>query len=125
VKDPALIATLSSALRIHDDGSINTGSHAEIVHMNYSSLLFRRVKVLSDTGAWDCGVRVGADTELIWRLRALYGSQAVLQLRQPLSLLSYRKGTLTTGNDGLGFLGSRFPKARLAYLESFNRWHIE
>src|SRR5690606_891873 len=38
VKDPALIATLSSALRIHDDGSINTGSHAEIVHMNYSSL---------------------------------------------------------------------------------------
>ncbi len=125
LQDETLIATTSCAVRIHDDGSINTSSHADLVHFNYSSLLFRRDRVLRETGAWDCGVRMGADTEFFWRLRLVYGPKSIRQVREPLSLLSYRKGTLTTTQDGVGFRGGRFPPARLAYTESFNAWHID
>lgn len=125
LRDETLIATTSCAVRIHDDGSINTSSHADLVHFNYSSLLFRRARVLRETGAWDCGVRMGADTEFFWRLRSVYGPRSIRQVREPLSLLSYRKGTLTTGQEGVGFRGGRFPPARLAYTESFNAWHID
>ncbi|MGA0583835.1 MAG: glycosyltransferase family 2 protein [Castellaniella sp.] len=124
LRDENLIATASCAVRIHDDGSINTGSHADPVHLNYSSLLFRKARVLRETGAWDCGVRMSADTEFFWRLRLVYGPQSILQVREPLSLLSYRKGTLTTTLDDVGFRGGRFPPSRLAYTESFNAWHI-
>ncbi|KAB0622531.1 glycosyltransferase family 2 protein [Castellaniella defragrans] len=124
LRDENLIATTSCAVRIHDDGSINTSSHADPVHFNYSSLLFRRARVLRETGAWDCGVRMGADAEFFWRLRLVYGPQSILQVREPLSLLSYRKGTLTTTQDDVGFRGGRFPPSRLAYTESFNAWHI-
>ncbi len=125
LRDESLIATTSCAVRIHDDGSINTSSHADLVHFNYSSLLFRRSRVLRETGAWDCGVRMGADTEFFWRLRSVYGPRSIRQVREPLSLLSYRKGTLTTTQDGVGFQGGRFPPSRLAYTESFNAWHID
>ncbi|CDM24602.1 glycosyl transferase, family 2 [Castellaniella defragrans 65Phen] len=80
--------------------------------------------MLRETGAWDCGVRMGADAEFFWRLRLVYGPQSILQVREPLSLLSYRKGTLTTTQDDVGFRGGRFPPSRLAYTESFNAWHI-
>ncbi|MGB3424336.1 MAG: glycosyltransferase family 2 protein [Castellaniella sp.] len=125
LRDEALIATTSCGVRVHDDGSINSSSHADLVHCNYSSLLFRKAKVLRETGTWDCGVRMSADTEFFWRLRLIYGPRSILQVREPLSLLSYRKGTLTTTQNDVGFRGERFPPSRLTYTESFNAWHID
>jgi FkbM family methyltransferase len=49
-----------------------------LLHWNHSSFLIRR-QAIDALGPWD-PVRVGADTELIWRLQAAFGKAALAKL---------------------------------------------
>lgn len=125
LRDPGLVATMSGCVVSHDDGKTDIWNGSELLLLNHSSVLFRRQQVLSDTGAWDAGVRVSADSEFIHRLRLVYGAAAIEYVPEPLSLISRRAGTLTQTRDGAGFGQGCFPPWRLHYFESYNRWHID
>lgn len=125
LEDDSLVASTSNCVRISDSGVVDARQGAHLEHLNYSSLLFRREKVLSEIGGWDVCARTAADTELIWRINLVYGNQAVRNVPGILSLVSHRDDSLTMADDGTGFVGDCFPREILRYIEAFNQWHID
>lgn len=121
--DPALLASISYLLRMQDDGQFYAWPVHPLMRINQSSLLFRREVVLAKAGAWDC-VRTGADSEFYARLRLVFGKKAVKRIRQPLSLVAHRPGSLMTDKK-TGYSDKGISGDRLDYVESWGRWHIE
>jgi hypothetical protein len=66
-----------------------------LLHWNHSSFLFRR-EVTDTLGPWD-PIRVGADTELIWRIQAAHGEWAVKMIAReaPLAFALDEESSLT------------------------------
>lgn len=66
-----------------------------LTHWSHSSFMFRR-QVIEDIGGWD-EVRVGGDTEFIWRMKARYGaaSYAQIQKKVPLAFALDDQSSLT------------------------------
>jgi glycosyltransferase involved in cell wall biosynthesis len=125
LEDESLAASTSSCIRISDSGVVDTRQGVHLEHLNYSSLLFRREKMLSEIGGWDACARTAADTEFIWRINLAYGPRAIHHVPGVLSLVSHRGDSLTMADDGTGFVGDCFPREILRYIEAFNRWHID
>lgn len=121
--EPALVASISYLLRMQDDGQFYAWPVHPLMRINQSSLLFRREPVLAKAGAWDC-VRTGADSEFYARLRLVFGKKAVKRVRQPLSLVAHRPGSLMTDKK-TGYSDKGISVERLDYVESWGRWHIE
>ncbi|MFT0531226.1 glycosyltransferase family 2 protein [Castellaniella hirudinis] len=124
LQDDSLVATTSNWIRVSDIGVVDTLERVDLVHLNYSSLLFRKEKIVTEIGVWDLCARTGADVEFIRRIALAYGPFAVKNISAPLSLASRRGDSLTMADDGTGFLGGEFPPELLKYIEAFNRWHI-
>lgn len=127
---PKLICTVSSWVRIADDGRFGDHLVHPLLRLNHSSPLFRREQVLRDTGAWDTGVRTGADAEFLARLRLLYGTPRILKINQPLSFGGRHPDSLTSAADtgfvtGADALETGMADDRLAYAEAWRRWHVE
>ncbi|MEJ8673533.1 glycosyltransferase family 2 protein [Chromobacterium amazonense] len=120
--DKRLIATTSDWVRIQDDGVFYARPVHPLKRINPASPLFRREKVLWDTGAWDC-VRTGADSEFLARLRVVYGPKAIKKIRQPLALGCHRPDSLMTA-AGTGYSETGVSPHRLAYWEAWSHWHI-
>ncbi|PRP72257.1 hypothetical protein BUE93_02125 [Chromobacterium amazonense] len=120
--DKRLIATTSDWVRIQDDGMFYARPVHPLKRINPASPLFRREKVLRDTGAWDC-VRTGADSEFLARLRVVYGPKAIKKIRQPLALGCHRPDSLMTA-AGTGYSDTGVSPHRLAYWEAWSHWHI-
>lgn len=74
-------------------------------------------------GFWDC-VRTGADSELIARIRAVFGSSSVFGIHKPLSLGAHRSGSLMTSKE-TGMDTGAIRKDRLDYWEAWSDWHIK
>lgn len=121
--EPGLVASISYLLRMQDDGQYYAWPVHPLMRINQSSLLFRREPVLAKAGAWDC-VRTGADSEFYARLRLVFGKKAVKRIRQPLSLVAHRPGSLMTDKK-TGYSDKGISVERLDYVESWGRWHIE
>lgn len=121
--EPGLVASISYLLRMQDDGQFYAWPVHPLMRINQSSLLFRREPVLAKAGAWDC-VRTGADSEFYARLRLVFGKKAVKRVRQPLSLVAHRPGSLMT-DAATGYTNQGISVERLDYVESWGRWHIE
>lgn len=121
--EPALVASISYLLRMQDDGQFYAWPVHPLMRINQSSLLFRRELVLAKAGSWDC-VRTGADSEFYARLRLVFGKKAVKRIRQPLSLVAHRPGSLMTDKK-TGYSDKGISVERLDYVESWGRWHIE
>lgn len=121
--EPGLVASISYLLRMQDDGQFYAWPVHPLMRINQSSLLFRRELVLAKAGAWDC-VRTGADSEFYTRLRLVFGKKAVKRVRQPLSLVAHRPGSLMT-DATTGYTDQGISVERLDYVESWGRWHIE
>lgn len=121
--NPQRVATTSLWVRLHDDGRPALHRPYPLARLNPSSLLFRRQPVLEKTGAWDL-VRTGADSEIIARLKLVFGRQAVQRLAIPLAIGGYHPDSLinapATGHGETGI-----SKIRLDYWEAWNAWHIE
>jgi len=89
-------------------------STVAICRNNVSSLLVRHKPVFKEIGYWD-GVRFGADSERISRIKASFGKNAVVNLETgPLSFQRISNNSIA-GNDKFGFDGFFFG-ARREYL---------
>lgn len=122
LQDAALVATTSHWVRMQDDGVFYARPVHPLMRLNPSSPLFRRELVLQRMGAWDT-VRTGADSEFHARLRLVFGRKAVRRVVQPLALGSHRVGSLMTAAD-TGYSETGISPHRLAYWESWSRWHL-
>lgn len=71
---------------------------ASYVHMNFSSLMFRRSPVLEHVGYWDT-VRYAGDSEFIKRLERYYGKSRVAVLPELLAVGRRASGSLTRSAD--------------------------
>lgn len=123
IKDSKLIASISYLLRMQDDGVFYAFGVSPLMRINPSSLMFRREVVIEKAGSWDC-VRTGADSEFYARLILAFGKKSVKRIRQPLSLVAHRPGSLMTDAE-TGHSAKGLSTERLAYWESWSRWHIE
>lgn len=122
LKDRRLVGSASCMVRMQDDGVFYARAVYPVRRLNQSSLLFRRDEVLRSAGVWDC-VRIGADTELLARIRLIFGLHSVLKVPLPLTLGSHRSGSLMTGKD-TGYSAVGVSPVRLEYCEAYSRWHI-
>ena len=66
-----------------------------LTHWSHSSFMFRR-EVVEELGGWD-NVRIGADTEFIWRVKAHFGNENYDQIRKeiPFAFALDDEGSLT------------------------------
>ncbi|MDI4636237.1 MULTISPECIES: glycosyltransferase family 2 protein [Halomonadaceae] len=123
-KDPALKACMSSWCRVGEDlvvRMIGATPGKGYLRENESSLMFRR-SLVEEIGAWD-GVRAGADTEYIWRIRAAFGQQAVALVKPevPLSFSLMHDTSLT--RTGRTHVRTMFHGSRRIYREAQAWWH--
>lgn len=118
-----IVATTSKWIRITENGTTYARSTYPIMRLNPSSLMMRRRVMESWIGFWDC-VRTGADSELIARIRAVFGSSSVFGIHKPLSLGAHRSGSLMTSKE-TGMDTGAIRKDRLDYWEAWSDWHIK
>jgi glycosyltransferase involved in cell wall biosynthesis len=118
----APVATISHWLRVTPDLEPWVWRQdAGLVHRNMSSMLMR-TDIRDRLGYWD-RVRVGADTEFFYRLRAASGEDAVRDVRPgvPLALGRVTPGSHTQ-RRGTSFATLAWGVRRL-YGEARERWH--
>ena len=116
------VATASHLLRATPELELSVWrQEAGFVHRNTSSLLFR-TELREGFGYWD-RVRVGADTELYFRLRAAFGDASVVEVMPglPLSLARVTPASLTQ-RPGT-HLATQLWGPRRAYHDAARRWH--
>ncbi|MDF2094478.1 glycosyltransferase [Aquibaculum arenosum] len=118
-----VVAVLSQWVRVTKDLRIvgPWRPKGSIYDVNLSSLMVRR-SVFDQVGEWD-EVRVNADAEFVWRLRAYYGKAAVGKITDPplLSLSLTQDTSLTRmGTTGIQTL-SFGPRAQ--YRDAYRFWH--
>ncbi|MBC7630244.1 glycosyltransferase family 2 protein [Aeromicrobium sp.] len=116
-RDPALVATLSKAIRLYPDLRI-TKVGSQPFEKNAPSLIFRRQLVVDRLGRYD-DMRKAADTEFIERLAAVFGAASVVTLEEPLALYQLTDGSLSRADFRIGW----HRDARVSYHAGFRHWH--
>ncbi|MGX9966008.1 glycosyltransferase [Roseomonas sp. F4] len=92
-----------------------------ITHLNSSSFMFRTQALRDKFGYWD-EVRFGADTEMLKRIAAALGANALREMSTgPLSFQRISETSLV-GDEFFGIDGSHFG-ARYAYSEAYSLRH--
>lgn len=91
-----------------------------ILSMNHSSLMLP-TSVLREVGGWDVP-RVAADTELFERIKAIYGHDSVIHLKEPLTIGSFRNDSLMTSKQ-VGAVSNDPFLRRIKYREAWLDWH--
>lgn len=118
-----IIFTTSQWLRVQDDGVYYARPVYPLMRINPASPMFRRERVLREAGAWDL-VRTGADSEFFARLRLVFGRDAMVAVKKPLTIGAHRAGSLTT-DSVTGYGADDISLQRIEYWESWVRWHIK
>jgi glycosyltransferase involved in cell wall biosynthesis len=121
--DSKLVFTTSYWVRMQDDGIYYARPVYPLMRLNPASPLFRKQQVLELAGAWD-PVRTGADSEFLARLKLVFGPQRMKRIMQPLTLGSHHPDSLMTAQK-TGYNADGMSPSRLAYWESWNRWHVD
>lgn len=93
-----------------------------LIHWNHSSFLFRK-EIIDEVGYWD-NVRVGADSEFIWRIQSRFGKDSVEKIYNnlPLSFALDEENTLT--RNKATHIQSMYYGIRYIYREGYRNWHI-
>lgn len=92
-----------------------------LIHPTVSTLMFRR-EALERLGGWD-EVKVGADTELWQRIKALYGAEAVSEVLPGVPLAFARQLPESLTSTPMPHLRSQFFGMRRLYRELSQSWH--
>jgi glycosyltransferase involved in cell wall biosynthesis len=119
---PQAIGNLSAHVRTFEDMHFtHRGKFGVYTFQNMSSFMFRRQPVMQSVGYWD-SVRCIADSELISRVKKVFGKESVVALDSgPLSFVRQSTSSLT-GNPVRGYHG--FLKgARKEYFACFEYYH--
>ena len=118
--DAATVASLSDAISVTDHLVVTRPGHARRARLNPSSLMFRRDRVVARLGYFD-DVRKGADSEMIGRIRAVFGRAAVRRVDTgPQALVRLSPNSLSGGEVGASWLHP----ARAAYVSAYRAWHV-
>ncbi len=118
---PDIAVSMSKWLRIFQDGMIEIPPYGGIVEACPHSTLFRR-EVFDRIGLFD-SVRIGADREIIHRVRLEYGGQSILRLNRVLTLGRRHGASLTTSGAGAISSGET-PEIRRIYRTTWVGWHM-
>jgi tetratricopeptide (TPR) repeat protein len=118
--DPA--ASMSNWIRIDLEGrAVLRKGGGGYIHRNPASTFIRR-DVFDRVGLFD-SVRVGADSEMLWRIRHALGPDSVAEIEACLGLGLHHENSLTQSGV-TAFDEFRFSPVRLDYAEAWGRWHI-
>lgn len=122
LKNKDVIGNTSEQVRMTNQlKAYRRGKPGLYIFSNMSSFMFRKEIVMDKLGYWD-SVRFGADSELIKRIKKVFGEKAIVELETgPLSFQRQTNESLT-GNSAFGFPGY-FMGARKEYLEAQNYFH--
>jgi glycosyltransferase involved in cell wall biosynthesis len=122
VNNKGVIGNFSQQARMSNELSFNRrGKPGIYMFANMSSFMFRREKVFSNIGYWDC-VRFGGDSEYVKRIKRVFGEKSVVQMSTgPLSFQRQSETSLT-GHSAFGFPGF-FMGARKEYAEAHEYYH--
>lgn len=115
-----IVAVFSNYFRVDENGNfIFRGIGA--VRPACISLTMRREEVLSTIGFFD-SVRVSADSEYEYRIKAVFGEERVLFLDTPFLVASVRSESLSQGGQfAVGWSG--LSGIRLDYRTAYTEWH--
>jgi hypothetical protein len=113
--------TTSMWLRMDAMGQAVVRRGGPFTHLNPASTFYRR-SVFDSVGYFD-SVRTGADAELLARVRARFGPSAVRSISSPLAIGLHHEKSLTQ-SGATAFDEFRYSPVRLAYTESWLRWHL-
>lgn len=127
--NPGAIASMVDYERRNEAGELVLNRGAK-QRRCFPSLMVRADTVLPKIGFFD-SVRTSADQEYLHRLRVVFGSDTVVELRQPLYFALVREGSLTTSGGGEVNLGpnaddsadGHLSEGRRRYVQSFQDWH--
>jgi len=118
-----IIATTSQWLRLDFDGQYYVRQIYPFMRQNPASPMFRLQTVKRMTGLWHI-VRTGADSELFERLKIVFGSDRIINIKKPLTIASHRPNSLMT-SEKFGIYNQSAALARLDYWEAWRLWHID
>lgn len=117
IEDSNIVFTLADLVRVGNDGVFGRKEVYPIQRLNPSSLVFRRQKVVSESGRWE-EVRFGSDSEFIARLKNNYSGNQWHRLKLPLTIASSHDQSLTAStNTGNSEYGMNIE--RLQYIEHY------
>ena len=115
-------ASMSNWVRMDAAGrSVLRKGGGGYIHRNPASTFIRR-EVFDRVGLFD-SVRVGADSEMLWRIRHALGPDSVLDIETCLGLGLHHENSLTLSGV-TAFDEFRFSPVRLDYAEAWGTWHI-
>lgn len=118
LKNKDVIANTSELIRVTDDlNPFIRGNAGYYLHTNYSSLMFRRKKLMKSLGYWD-SVRFGADSELLFRIKKTFGPYSVEHLKTGPLMLALQSEKSLTSDSKYGIHGF-IMGARAEYRDSF------
>lgn len=120
---PERIGVWTDWVRMHDDGrfyfKVQWGGTYQ--HEAVATLMIRRREVLDRIGYWD-SVRFAADTEFIFRIKRVYGKDAVPKMGTPTVISLFHENSLT--NDPLtGISEGGLSPVRQRYRDAWGQWH--
>jgi GT2 family glycosyltransferase len=117
---PQILGVYSCCVRLTNNGEFVQQPWLSFLHENPSSLLINR-KVFQDIGYFD-SVRIAADREFIFRMKAHYGPTALKLLKQPYAMALHHEKSLTRSGAGVYNMHSASP-SRIQYWDEYSRWH--
>lgn len=116
-----VMCSTSQWMRMAENGHVFVRSGGGYLHLNPASTFVRR-QAFEQIGPFD-NVRTGADAEFLLRMTQNYGSKGVKRLTTCLSIGLHHDASLTQAGVA-AFDEHRFSAVRLAYTESWLRWHL-
>jgi hypothetical protein len=111
----------SNWIRMEHDGLVVLRRGGRYLHLNPASTFYRRSTIQTVGGFHP--VRSGADTELYYRVRATFGARSIRQLDRCLGIGFQHQNSLTS-HGPTAYDEYRYSPPRLAYAESWLRWHV-
>ncbi len=123
IDNASIIATTSQWLRLDFEGQYYVRQIYPFMRQNPASPMFRLQTVKRMTGLWHI-VRTGADSEFFERLKIVFGSDKIVNIKKPLTIASHRPNSLMT-SEKFGIYNQSAALARLDYWEAWRLWHID
>ncbi|MGP5514412.1 glycosyltransferase family 2 protein [Psychrobacter alimentarius] len=123
IDNVSIIATTSHWLRLDHNGQYYVRQIYPFMRQNPASPMFRLKTVKRMTGLWHI-VRTGADSEFFERLKVVFGSDKIINIKKPLTIASHRPNSLMT-SEKFGIYNQCAALARLDYWEGWRLWHID
>lgn len=114
-------ASMSNWVRMEATGRTVLRKGGGYIHRNPASTFIRR-EVFDRIGLFD-SVRVGADSEFLWRMRHALGANSVANIEVSLGLGLHHEKSLTQSGVA-AFDEFRFSPVRLDYAEAWGTWQV-